>query len=85
MSCIFCDYPENDYIIENELAFAIYDKFPVNKGHILVIPKRHFASYFEATIEEITGIFELTKDCKKILEKEYNPDGYNIGFNVNNS
>ena len=83
MNCIFCEYPEKDYIIENELAFAIYDKFPVNKGHILVIPKRHFASYFEAKKEEILAIFELTKECKNILEAEYNPDGYNIGFNVN--
>lgn len=83
MSCIFCNYPEKDYIVENDLAFAIYDKFPVNEGHILVIPKRHFASYFAASEEEIMAIFELTKVCKKILEAEYKPDGYNIGFNVN--
>ena len=83
MSCVFCKYPEADYIIENELAFAIYDKFPVNEGHMLVIPKRHFASYFKATQKEIMAIFDLTKKCKKILETEYNPDGYNIGFNVN--
>ena len=48
-----------------------------------MIPKRHFASYFEATEEEIMAVFELTKECKKILEAEYSPDGYNIGFNVN--
>jgi len=85
MSCVFCEYPEKDYIIENELAFEIYDKSPVNEGHMLVIPKRHFASYFEATEEEVMAIFELTKECKKILEAEYAPDGYNIGFNVNHA
>ncbi|PUU88981.1 MAG: HIT family hydrolase, diadenosine tetraphosphate hydrolase, partial [Halanaerobium sp.] len=57
MSCVFCEYPEKDYIIENELSFAIYDKFPVNEGHILVISKRHFANYFEATEAEIMAIF----------------------------
>jgi len=82
MDCVFCEYPKEDYIIENELAFAIYDKFPVNEGHMLVIPKRHYASYFEATEEEIMAVFQLTKECKKILEEEYTPDGYNIGFNV---
>lgn len=32
MSCIFCEYKKDEYIAENELAFAIYDKFPVNKA-----------------------------------------------------
>lgn len=83
MNCVFCDYPEDDYILENELAFAIYDKHPVNEGHMLVITKRHFGSYFEATEAEIKAVFELTKECKKLLDKKYSPDGYNIGFNVN--
>jgi len=83
LECIFCNYYKEDYIAENELVFAVYDKFPVNEGHILVIPKRHFANYFDATREEITAIFELTKECRKILEDKYNPDGYNIGVNVN--
>ncbi|MGM0609122.1 MAG: HIT family protein, partial [Candidatus Muiribacteriota bacterium] len=61
MNCLFCEYPEKDYIVENELAFAVYDKFPVNEGHMLVIPKRHFASYFEASKAEIISMFELTK------------------------
>ena len=55
MSCIFCNYLNSkDYIAENELAFAIYDNFPVSKGHVLIIPKRHFAGYFDATQEEIS-------------------------------
>ena len=83
MECIFCNYSKEDYIAENELVFAVYDKFPVNEGHILVIPKRHFENYFDATEEEIIAIFELTKECRNILERKYNPDGYNIGVNVN--
>lgn len=34
--CIFCKM--KDYILENELAYAIYDKYPVGKGHMLFIP-----------------------------------------------
>ncbi|ADQ13702.1 histidine triad (HIT) protein [Halanaerobium hydrogeniformans] len=83
MGCIFCEYDKDKYIAENDLAFAIYDNFPVNKGHILVIPKRHFSSYFEAKAAEIEAIFKLTKRCKEILEVKYDPDGYNIGVNVN--
>ena len=82
MSCIFCEYYiMKNYILENELAFAIYDKYPVSKGHVLVIPKRHYASYFDATPEELTAINELIIQIKEILD-ELKPDGYNIGINV---
>ena len=35
-ACVFCQM--KDYILENELAYAIYDKYPVGKGHMLFIP-----------------------------------------------
>lgn len=80
MDCLFCNYKE--IIAENELAFAIYDKFPVNKGHALIIPKRHFSSFFEATEEEIKAIYSLLHDVKYIVDREYEPQGYNVGINI---
>lgn len=82
MNCIFCDINEEDIISNNKLAFAIYDKFPVNRGHILVIPKRHFSSLFDATEDEILEIYRLVEECKKILDKKLNPNGYNVGINI---
>lgn len=82
MSCLFCDYSKEEYIVENSLAFGIFDKFPVNEGHMLIIPKRHFESFFDATEEEIVELYDLIKEGKKHLDKEINPDGYNVGVNV---
>lgn len=83
MDCIFCEkLNKNEYILENELAVAIFDAFPVNKGHMLIVPKRHFASFFEATSEEVLSCMELINKAKQYLDNEYNPDGYNIGINV---
>ena len=45
MTCIFCNREELNIIAENELSFAIMDKYPVNLGHVLIIPKRHFKSF----------------------------------------
>lgn len=45
--CIFCNYNEKEKVAENDLVFAIYDNFPVNEGHTLIIPKRHFSSFFK--------------------------------------
>ena len=81
MNCAFCEIKE--YILENELAYAIYDKYPVNKGHMLFITKRHVKTYFETTFEEKIAILELIEKAKVLLDDKYSPDGYNIGANCN--
>lgn len=80
MDCPFCSI--KDVIAENDLAFAIYDKYPVTPGHVLIIPKRHFDNFFEITEEEKQAVFDLLNQCKANLETKYKPDGYNIGINV---
>ena len=77
--CIFCQM--KDYILENELAYAIYDKYPVGKGHMLFIPKRHVKDFFDITKEEREAIFELIDEGKRLLDEKYSPDSYNVGIN----
>ena len=78
--CPFCRDPE--FIIENELAFASWDSYPVNPGHCLITPRRHVAEYFQATAEEKIAIWTLVDQMKAIIDKEHKPDGYNIGVNI---
>jgi diadenosine tetraphosphate (Ap4A) HIT family hydrolase len=79
MRCVFCTI--NDIVLENDLARAFYDKYPVNKGHLLIIPKRHIAQYFDLTDQERRAIDSLLFEGKKLLDEQYQPDGYNIGIN----
>jgi len=81
--CVFCQKPQEEIICENDLAQAFYDRYPVNRGHALITPKRHVETFFEATLEELTAINQLVFKVKNILEEKYKPQGYNIGFNVN--
>ncbi len=37
---------DKEKIVENEYAYALYDGFPVSKGHILVVPKRGVPEIF---------------------------------------
>jgi len=82
--CPFC-YPDPDreIILEAEKAFAIFDKFPVTNGHCLIIPKRHVADYFDLTLQEQRACWLIVNRCKEIIQKEFNPDGFNIGININ--
>ena len=81
MSCIFCNTDKNRIILENEDAFVIYDAFPVSKGHMLIIPKKHIENYFEADEEIKLKLWELVDKCKEMADEKFDPQGYNIGIN----
>lgn len=78
-TCPFCS--PNEIILSNDLAFAIYDRYPVNEGHMLIIPRRHVEDYWSSTSEERQAFDDLLEECKKHLDKTFAPDGYNIGIN----
>lgn len=82
--CPFClNNLNSEILLENNFSYAIYDKFPVSKGHILIIPKKHNSNYFDLSLEEQKECLILLNNAKKILDKEFKPDGYNIGININ--
>jgi diadenosine tetraphosphate (Ap4A) HIT family hydrolase len=80
-SCLFCTLDTSRIILANDYALALYDGFPVTPGHSLIVPKRHIASFFEATCEEQTAMFALLAKIQQLLISERNPDGFNIGIN----
>jgi diadenosine tetraphosphate (Ap4A) HIT family hydrolase len=74
--CVFCkNLPK---VLENELAYGLYDIKPITKGHMLIVLKRHHMTIFESTPDEIKAAFELAQRAKELLIKEFKPDGFNI-------
>jgi diadenosine tetraphosphate (Ap4A) HIT family hydrolase len=83
IDCPFCNPDsERKLIVESATAYAIYDKFPVNDGHALIIPKRHCADYFDLTFKEQSACIFMMNKVKEIVLEKFNPDGFNIGINV---
>jgi diadenosine tetraphosphate (Ap4A) HIT family hydrolase len=80
--CIFCDSSTDRIVVQNELCYAIKDKFPVTPGHSLVIPKRHVADFFGLWQPERNGINFLLEKLEKLIKAE-DPTvtGFNIGMN----
>jgi diadenosine tetraphosphate (Ap4A) HIT family hydrolase len=82
--CPFCHFDaDREIIFENDLVYSTSDMYPVNKGHALVITKRHCSSYFELTDEEQSSCWKMVNEVKEVLVEQFNPDGFNIGINVN--
>lgn len=82
--CPFCSpEKERELIVESATAFSIYDKFPVNDGHALIIPKKHCPNYFDLTFKEQSACIFMLNTVKQIISEKFKPNGFNIGININ--
>jgi diadenosine tetraphosphate (Ap4A) HIT family hydrolase len=81
--CPFCNpESEKELIVESATAYAIFDKFPVSKGHALIIPKKHCADYFDLTFREQSACIFMLNKVQEILANKFKPDGFNVGINI---
>ena len=82
-TCSFCKYQKDGpKVIENEFVFAKLDKYPVTDGHTLIIPKRHFADFFDITGTEHEAVHDLIRIRRKqLLEVDSTIEGFNMGVN----
>lgn len=82
-SCPFCNPdPQVELLLESAQSFCILDKYPVNPGHALIVPKRHVADYFELSFKEQSSCLFMLNEVKTEIQKRFNPDGYNVGINI---
>jgi len=79
--CPFCSLQTNEVVTDNDTAVALYDAFPVNKGHILVVPRRHVTSIFDLSSNEQLHLWSLVESVREHLKVGFRPDGFNIGVN----
>lgn len=79
--CPFCR-PENERIVQrSEHGMVLIDPFPCSPGHLLVVPRRHVAGFFELEPLEQADLFSLVLAARRIASAEREPDGFNIGLN----
>ncbi len=78
--CLFCS--PRGVTRRNALAYCARDTYPVSRGHSLIMPFRHCANFFDLTTEEVAACMELLVQERTAIDSEYNPDGYNIGVNI---
>jgi ATP adenylyltransferase len=81
--CLFCEIPEKRIVLENELAYAVHDGYPVTPLHSLVIPKRHVVDYFGLSRPELNACDSLIKMMREqIQESDSAVSAFNIGMNA---
>ena len=71
-----------EIICETATCVAFFDGYPVSPDHALIVPKRHVSSYFDLTDHEREAMNVMLQYVKRVVDKRFHPDGYNIGINV---
>jgi len=79
--CPFCSPEEHAILFRNRLWYARWDAFPATRGHLLIVPFRHVAGYFETLPEEKAGLLDMLDAGKDYLDRMFSPSGYNIVIN----
>jgi len=84
--CAFCN-PSKEIVLltESATAYAIFDSHAVSLGHVLVIPKRHVINYFQLSFKEQYACSLMVKKVQDLLAEQFQPNGFNIGMNINRS
>ncbi len=81
-SCPFCNIAESRIVESNSSALAIRDKFPVTKGHLLVLPIRHVSDFFGMTNKERRDTDDLARLLRnRAMASDPTIAGFNVGAN----
>ena len=81
-NCIFCKIIKGEIpsfkVYEDNNVFAFLDIAPVNKGHVLVIPKNHSENIHDVSDEDLKHLISAAKNLSDAVKKGVGADGVNV-------
>jgi histidine triad (HIT) family protein len=81
-SCTFCKIVRGEApascVYEDEKVMAFLSTRPINVGHTLVVPKRHYENVFEISEEEVAHLSKVVKKVAYAVEKAVSAEGIRI-------
>ncbi len=83
--CIFCtirDHGLNSALYEDETCFVVLDKFPAERGHMLVISKVHSENLLTAPDLTVGHAFTIAKRFAALCTEKLNATGVNVITNI---
>ena len=84
-SCIFCSIINRNLsaaiIYEDTNFIVLMDKYPINVGHTLVIPKTHYENLLLMPHQLVGKLYHLVSIISQAVVTAVSADGFNIGQN----
>ncbi|MFB6297256.1 MAG: HIT domain-containing protein [Salinirussus sp.] len=89
--CVFCELPDRDadrehnLLARGERAYVLLNNYPYNPGHAMVIPHEHTGDYRDLDRESLVSKERLVQRLIDAMDGAFQPDGYNVGYNLGGS
>jgi len=80
--CIFCkiinrEIPAN-IVYENDMILAFLDINPINRGHTLIVPKKHYRDVYDITEDYLKEVAVVAKKISRAVKRGLRAEGVNI-------
>jgi histidine triad (HIT) family protein len=83
--CIFCKIINksipNAIIYEDEKFLVFLDRYPINYGHALLIPKDHFDTILDMPLNLVGEMYSLVPQIAKSIINTIDGNGFNVSQN----
>lgn len=83
--CVFCEMPEHEItrvVYEDRICRVLISRYPVERGHLIVVSKRHYDSIMDVPDPLLGKMFSVAKRYGKITWRKFRCKGMDIGVNV---
>lgn len=85
MDCIFCDILnrkiDGHILYEDDSHISFLDKYPIDVGHSLVVPKQHHERITDMTPEDVGNAFSIVPKIAKAVLDATGADAFSLGQN----
>ncbi len=82
MECIFCNIVEKrseaEIIFEDDNIVAFLDIQPINYGHTLVVPKKHYDNFLTVPSNKLASIVNAAQFIAGAVKRSVKADGFNV-------
>jgi histidine triad (HIT) family protein len=86
VKCVFCDIASGAVpaavVLDTPEVMAFLDHQPLFPGHVLVVPRVHYATLAELPEEEVPPYFGAVKRLATAVEKGMHADGTFVAINI---
>ena len=90
-ACFLCTVPTqtddkgNHLLVRGKHVFALLNRYPYNTGHLMVAPYAHTGDLANLDATTATELMALTQRSIGVVQRGYQPDGFNVGMNLGRS
>ena len=85
MDCIFCDIlsgaRKGHFIYEDDSHVSFLDKYPIDTGHSLVVPKKHYEKITDMDSEDVGKLFSVVPKIANAVLSATGADAFSLGQN----